>query len=155
MTSKGIARFFTVLLSETYECSVKFVEICQWQLTSAKMYFKTQSIKAELKKKMKYAVSYQEWKSYADRYDHLRDVRIWKETHQTSLYDWEYIKNLTQALKEAKEKHDIKKIMLLIRSNCVRNLANILNPALYTKSYVGTKSLIEEFQREVIFSIEF
>jgi Domain of unknown function (DUF3336) len=144
-----LSKFFTVCLSETYDCTVKVTEIIDWKITSIKGYFKIRKEKKELKKNMKHSTSYGEWKEYAQKYDQLKDIQIWKETNETSLFDWEYIKNLTQCLIEARSNEEFKKVMLLIRSNSVRNVANILNPALYSKSFIGTKHLIEEFQKEV------
>jgi TAG lipase/steryl ester hydrolase/phospholipase A2/LPA acyltransferase len=98
---------------------------------------------------MKHANSYAEWKKYAEQYDSLKDIQIWRETQETGHYDWQYIKNLTSLLHEARINDDFKKVILLVRSNTVRNLANILNPALYSKSYIGTKHIVEDFQKEV------
>lgn len=39
--------------------------------------------------------------------------------------------------------------MRTIRGNANRNIGGILNPELYSQSFVGTKALIEEFQQEV------
>jgi Domain of unknown function (DUF3336). len=145
----ALTRFCTVCFSETYDCSVKVIEICKWNISSIKGYFNNRRNKAQLKKKMKHANSYSEWKTYANEYDQMKDIQIWKETQETSLYDWQYIKTLTGFLREARENNDYKKVMLLIRSNAVRNIANILNPPLYSKSFIGTKHLIEDFQKEV------
>lgn len=35
--------------------------------------------------------------------------------------------------------------MLIIKAHPFRNIGNILNPRLYEKCYIGTKTLIEEF----------
>lgn len=151
----SISKFFTVCLSETYDCSIKVAEIIDWEITSLKGYFKTGKEKKELKKNMKHSASYSEWKEYAHKYDQLKDIQIWKETNETSLYDWQYIKKLTDYLIEARSKDEYKRVMLLIRSNSVRNVANILNPALYSKSFIGTKHLIEEYQKEVKLLLDF
>lgn len=145
----ALTRFCTVCFSETYDCSVKVIEIFKWNYSSFKGYFKNKTKKVELKKKMKHANSYSEWKNYAHEYDQMKDIQIWRETQETSLFDWQYIKSLIGYLKEARENDDYKKVMLLIRSNAVRNIANVLNPALYSKSYIGTKHLVEDFQKEV------
>ena len=79
-----------------------------------------------------------------------KEVRIWKETQESSDYDWAFIKRLTQSLKESRQNGAFMKLMHIIRSNAMRNLANTLNPNLYCESYIGTKHLIENFQNEVI-----
>lgn len=86
-----ITRFVNVCMAETYECSLKVVEIVQWQAVSVKGYIKNRGEKQELKKNMKHSNSYKEWKGHAEKYDQLKDIQIWKETHETSLFDWRYI----------------------------------------------------------------
>ena len=147
----SLLRFCTVCFSETYDCAVKVVSITNWQITSVKSYFKSESSKTRLKKAMKHANTYKEWKSCAEQYDQLKDIQLWKEAQETGHYDWQYIKNLTLLLHEARQHDDFRKVILLVRSNSVRNLANILNPALYSRSYIGTKHIIEDFQKEVTF----
>jgi len=75
---------------------------------------------------------------------------LWKETQESNQYDWKYVKYLTQILHESRTKEDIPYLMHTIRTTAMRNVANILNPGLYCKSYIGTKHLIENFQHEVL-----
>jgi hypothetical protein len=79
----------------------------------------------------------------------ILDVQSWKETLESDDYDYEYIQKITQLLKEAREKDEFVKLIHIIRSNSMRNIGNILNAALFSQSYVGTKDLIEDFQQEV------
>ena len=77
------------------------------------------------------------------------DVKSWKETLESDDYDFEYILKITQMLKEAREKDEHIKLIHIIRSNSMRNIGNVLDAALFSQSYVGTKDLIEDFQQEV------
>ena len=78
----------------------------------------------------------------------LLDIKIWKEM-PSRLYDYEYIKHLTELMKKYRTENDYQRVMHIIRSHSERNIGNILSPNLYRKSYIGTKSLIEEYQAEV------
>lgn len=78
----------------------------------------------------------------------MTDIKAWKEK-PSNLYDWKYIKYLTDSLRTFRLCGQYKRVTHVIRANCVRNIANIHNPELYYKSYVGTKSVIENYQREV------
>lgn len=172
-----VFRFLNVLAAETYITSCQLVEIIHYEYQSTKKFFKSRRIKNELKKKMNHANSYAEWKAYAMEYDKETgkpislfiflsfyvsitwlkiffykyiDTQRWKEAHQSEHYDWEYIKGIIQILREAREKDEFLKIINIIRSNAMRNIGNILDPALYARSFIGTKSLIEDFQQEVL-----
>lgn len=157
----SLIRFFQVVAFESYDSTSKLADIVKYKYMSTKKYFKTRRIKKELKTKMKHANSYAEWHSYAEKYDQLAgkmsysfyndvEVRIWKEIHHSDAYDWAYIEHLTQILHESRLIDDFIEVMHIIRSNLMRNIANILNPSLYCKSYTGTKHIIEDFQKEVI-----
>lgn len=74
---------------------------------------------------------------------------LWKDTNESNLYDWQYIEHITDTLKDNRDKGDYMAVIHTIRSNATRNLGNILDPQLYSRSYVGTKQLIERFQSEV------
>jgi len=77
------------------------------------------------------------------------DVQSWKEALECDDYDYEYIQRITQLLRETREKDEFVKLIHIIRSNSMRNIGNILDAALFSQSYVGTKDLIEDFQQEV------
>ena len=79
----------------------------------------------------------------------LLDNFEWKETDECNLYDWKYIKYLTQLLKELRETEKFMRLIHVIRSHSVRNLGNIIDSSLYLKSFSGTKNLIEAFHKEV------
>ena len=70
-------------------------------------------------------------------------------------YDYQYLLQLRNELRESREKKDIKHILQIVRSNAMRGIANIKNPDLYNYSYLGTKHLIEDFQREYILALEY
>lgn len=112
--------------------------------------------KATLKNLINLKVIIWEWFSYFISSISLRiltllDVQSWKETLESDDYDFEYIHRITQLLKETREKDEFVKLIHIIRSNSMRNIGNILDAALFSQSYVGTKDLIEDFQQEVIF----
>lgn len=75
-------------------------------------------------------------------------MKKWKEK-PTDLYDWKYIKHLTDTLRTLRSCGQYNRVIHVLRSTCSRNIGNILNPELYYNSYIGTKTIIEEYQAEV------
>lgn len=67
-----LTRFWTVLASETYDCSCKLTEIVQYKYVSISTYLKTRKRKQNLRDKMNHANSYEEWHSYAEQLDKMK-----------------------------------------------------------------------------------
>ena len=67
-----LARFWTVVAAETYDCSCKLTEIVQYKYVSISTYLKTRKIKKSLPAKMNHANSYEEWQAYAEKLDKMK-----------------------------------------------------------------------------------
>jgi hypothetical protein len=111
--------------------------------------------KINLRKLMEEANSYLKWKDYAKELDSLEGKNKWKETMESGLYDYKGIKSLVKTLKKKMEFKDIRGLVHYVRVNLMKNLYSTLNPALYQSTYHGTKYLIEEYEKEMMKSIEF
>jgi len=150
-----VIKFCRVVVSEAYVTTHEFIEVVNYQYHSTRDFFRKRKTKQSLLKKMHHANSYAEWKSYAQEFDKLKDVQSWKETLESDDYDYEYIQRITQLLRETREKDEFVKLIHIIRSNSMRNIGNILDAALFSQSYVGTKDLIEDFQQEMVACLEY
>ena len=109
----------------------------------------------ELKKLMKLAKKYEEWKHFANELDELEGKFKWKSKKETSLYNWVKVEQLILALSKKRETKDIKGIIHLIRSNLIRNLYSTASPVLYEISNTGTKLQIEILYDELSKCLEY
>ncbi|ODQ68595.1 hypothetical protein NADFUDRAFT_31053 [Nadsonia fulvescens var. elongata DSM 6958] len=109
---------------------------------------KTKSSK--LKYKLAHANNYEEWEKYALKLDRLLANDIWRQRASSGDYDYRLISNRLNFLLEAKDHGDALTISNGLRSGLLRNLGSMANKRLYTRSYLGTKHLIEDYVSEVI-----
>lgn len=110
-------------------------------------YDKKELIERYLRKK-KLALSYEEWKYASLKLDELTNTNKWKETTESSLYDYKLIKNVTERMRELRLQNDYSNLLYLLRINWIRNLGNMGNVNLYRHSHVGTKLLIDQYVTE-------
>lgn len=94
------------------------------------------------------ATSFSKWEQACNRLDELEKNNAWKDTDESPLYDYKLIRHSLQELRSARESHDIKKLLYLIRTTWTRNYGNIGNVELYRHSHTGTKRLIEQYLEE-------
>jgi hypothetical protein len=108
-----------------------------------------------LRKLLEEPNSYEEWKKYALEMDQLEGKDNWKQKKETSLYDYKEVEKLIKTLKKKREIKDIYGIVHYIRVNLMKNLYSTMNPVLFQVCNYGTKYLIEEYQEEMLKSLEF
>lgn len=70
-------------------------------------------------------------------------------------YDFELIQTRLEQFRVAREIGDLDAISFLLRASMTRGLGDIGNLELYSQSYTGTKRLIEDFNEELILSLEY
>lgn len=56
---------------------------------------------------------------------------------------------LRNSLNLARRQQNIPQLLHILRIHSFRNIAGIMNPELFTKCYIGTKKLINEFKNEL------
>ncbi|CCD25316.1 triacylglycerol lipase NDAI_0E04990 [Naumovozyma dairenensis CBS 421] len=100
------------------------------------------------------ATSYSDWKNTCLKLDDLTNKNEWKETKESTLYDFKLIENLTTDMKLNRLSKNYSQLLYLIRINWVRNIGNIGNVNLYRHSHIGTKYLIDEYLKESRLSLE-
>lgn len=98
---------------------------------------------------IKHAGTYQEWHEASLEYDRLSGAEEWKEIDRSPHYDYELIRNRLGQIRQARERHDVNKLVFHLHEGLHGNLGNISNPALYAFSRVGTKKLIQRYLDEV------
>eukprot|EP00158_Paraphelidium_tribonemae_P006464 Partr_v1_DN27830_c2_g1_i1_m23279 putative patatin-like phospholipase domain-containing protein len=95
------------------------------------------------------ASSYEQWHAAAHQLDRLEGNETWKENPASSDYDYNMLLSRLGQMRKARESGDIASMIFLLRTSLSRNFGDMGNPALYSKSRVGTKKLIEDFIDEV------
>ncbi|CAD8152750.1 unnamed protein product [Paramecium pentaurelia] len=99
--------------------------------------------------------NYEKWLELVKEHDQQDYIQQWLQKEESNLYQYKYIKSLSQKLRMAKQDKNIPLICQLLRQNANRNIGNILNPKLYSHAFMKTKNLIEEFQEEYENCLEF
>lgn len=85
----------------------------------------------------------------------LKGHEEWKLNPVSNDFDYELIQTRLEQFRVAREIGDLDAISFLLRASMTRGLGDIGNLELYSQSYTGTKKLIEEFNEELILSLEY
>ncbi|MBS3803327.1 MAG: DUF3336 domain-containing protein [Oleiphilaceae bacterium] len=109
----------------------------------------------KLRKMLAEAPNYEAWKEAALELDFLEGNVEWREDFVSDLYHYELIYERLDNLRFYHEKHDYHRLIRALREGLHHDLGNMANPALYTRSRVGTKHLIEEYITQVCESLNF
>jgi TAG lipase/steryl ester hydrolase/phospholipase A2/LPA acyltransferase len=95
-----------------------------------------------------------QWQAAAQELDGLEGNDDWKKDTDSGDYNPKLIEERLRALDEARESHDIRTMMHLIRTALSRDLGGMGNVDLYRHSYLGTKTLIERYVESTIETID-
>ena len=91
------------------------------------------------------ATTYEQWMEAGLELDFLEGNAEWKEEFVSDLYHYELIYDRLSNLKQYRQQNDFERLKRALREGLHHDLGNMGNPALYTRSRVGTKHLIEEY----------
>lgn len=95
--------------------------------------------------KLSNCTTYNSWKKYAAILDEHQENNKWKNKKESSLYDYKELERTYNLLKEKRKSNDYMGLLHILRNCLTRSYCNINYAALYTYSFLGTKSLIEDF----------
>lgn len=98
---------------------------------------------------MLHAADYGTWKEAALELDRLEGLDEWKADEASDDYDWRLIRSRLRQIRQYRAENQIEKLVRHLRQGLHWNLGNIGNPALYSKTRVGTKKLIHDYVSEV------
>ncbi|TBW54793.1 DUF3336 domain-containing protein [Marinobacter halodurans] len=107
------------------------------------------------RKRLAQAPNYEMWKAAALELDYLEGNVEWKEENPSDLYHYELIFDRLTHLREYHQNHDYERLRRALREGLHHDLGNMGNPALYSRSRVGTKHLIETYINQVCESLDF
>lgn len=109
----------------------------------------------QLKKQLKQANSYDEWKSLALKIDSESGVQAWKYDNSSPFFDAEVISHRLSLLRRYRLQGRSQDLMYILREGLSYDIANIAHPLLFTAALVGTKKIIEDYVDEVSASLHF
>lgn len=107
------------------------------------------------RKRLAQAPNYEMWKAAALELDYLEGNVEWKEENPSDLYHYELIYDRLTHLREYHQNQDYERLRRALREGLHHDLGNMGNPALYSRSRVGTKHLIETYINQVCESLDF
>ncbi len=107
------------------------------------------------RKQLADAQNYEQWKAAALELDYLEGNVEWKEDFASDLYHYELIYDRLCNLKQYRQQNDFERLKRALREGLHHDLGNMGNPALYTRSRVGTKHLVEEYITQVCESLAY
>ncbi|RPD67155.1 patatin-domain-containing protein [Lentinus tigrinus ALCF2SS1-7] len=108
-----------------------------------------------LRKRLRNARTYQEWKDAALALDEYMHFDEWKLIDEDMYYDWKLVRKVRRSLKTFREKNDARGVLGVLET-CIRtNFAGVESARLYSETYYGTKVLIESYIDEVERAVEY
>ncbi|EMD40725.1 hypothetical protein CERSUDRAFT_111304 [Gelatoporia subvermispora B] len=111
--------------------------------------------KGQLRKKLRGAKTYEEWKEAALVLDKYLGFNDWKKIDEDPYYDWKLVRKVRQSLKTLREKNDAHGVLGVLET-CVRtNFAGVESSRLYSETFYGTKDLIEDYISEEEKALEY
>ncbi|CDR99336.1 related to TGL5-triacylglycerol lipase [Sporisorium scitamineum] len=105
--------------------------------------------KGQLRKRMRSASTYAEWKEAALAQDDFLGYEKWKTEDGSGFYDWILVKKVKSSLKNFREKDDAENLLGVLDLCLRNNFAGTENFRLYSETYLGTKYLVESYLAEI------
>jgi TAG lipase/steryl ester hydrolase/phospholipase A2/LPA acyltransferase len=107
----------------------------------------------KIRKELKRAKSYEEWKGFAVAHDKASGMEAWKEVNHSDLYDNDEIYLRLETIRAYREQGDDQGLLFALNEGVHGNMGGMGNPNLYSKALFGTKQLIEDYVEELVSGI--
>ncbi len=104
---------------------------------------------SKLEKVMDNAATYKEWRETAKQYDQLKGFERWRSKEASEHYDFSSIRERLEDLSRLREKGDNAGLLFALNEGIHGNMGGMGKQALYSKSRIGTKRLIEAYISEI------
>ncbi|KZS97703.1 patatin-domain-containing protein [Sistotremastrum niveocremeum HHB9708] len=111
--------------------------------------------KGKLRKNLRGARSYKEWREAAEVMDEYLQFDAWKAADEDAYYDWRLVKKVRRSLKSFREKGDVRSLIGVLNTCLRANFAGTESSRLYSETFYGTKNLIESYLEEVQTCLEY
>ncbi|KAF8165314.1 patatin-like phospholipase domain-containing protein [Crassisporium funariophilum] len=111
--------------------------------------------KGLLRKRLRSARNYQEWKDAAITLDKYLGFQEWKSVDEDPFYDWMLVRKVRRSLRTLREKNDVRGCLGVLETCMRSNFAAVESPRLYSETFLGTKDLIESYFDELEKALEY
>lgn len=108
----------------------------------------------QLKRALKQAASYDEWKAAALAYDKANGLDRWRSRDATAQYDYVSIRIRLDRLQSLKARHDIKGLLYTLNEGIHGNMGGMGKAGLYGHALSGTKRLIEKYIEDIVDTLD-
>eukprot|EP01063_Lacrimia_lanifica_P000821 TRINITY_DN1040_c0_g1_i1.p1 TRINITY_DN1040_c0_g1~~TRINITY_DN1040_c0_g1_i1.p1 ORF type:complete len:649 (+),score=260.26 TRINITY_DN1040_c0_g1_i1:72-2018(+) len=142
------ALFLTILLVEMCAYVWVRVAVCVLEYVFAQRSRKARDIHARRRKARDYAT----YKDICKEVDAVESREAWRMIPDNHHYDWALVVQQTKRMRTARLAGDLRKLMDVV--TLAKNYAGCMNLDLYTKTWHGTKVCIEEYQVELVTSLQ-
>lgn len=142
--------FFLIITLEfgAYVFTRQVVNVFEW-------IFAWRGVQRVLKRKLRQAKTYGQWKGAAMELDNELGFDDWKETDSDSYFDANLVRRVRATLYKLRTTKDTRALMDAL-SICVRpNFAGIESSRMYSETFYGTKTLVESHIKEVAASLDY
>ncbi|KAG0360566.1 hypothetical protein BGZ54_009483 [Gamsiella multidivaricata] len=107
-----------------------------------------------LRKDLRNASTYGEWKDAAQKLDTYMKKDEWKNDPDFGYYDYHLLSKVNKNLYRAREANRIEELKDTLQGVVKPNFGGVENARLYSQTYHGTKKPIEEYVQEVAASLQ-
>lgn len=109
----------------------------------------------KLVKQLKNSKNYKEYVTNAQLLDSYLGLDEWKHDDRYKYYDYKTIRRSMNKMMKYRMSNRVEDLMVLLQSCIKSNFGGIENPLLYSHTYFGTKTLINQYNEEVVKCINF
>lgn len=109
----------------------------------------------KLRENLRKSKSYNEWIDNALKLDNFLKLDDWKFRKSFYYYDYKTLDVTVNNLRKFRLNNKPEELAILLQNSIKANFAGTENPIMYSRSYYGTKQLIEEYNEEVVKSLNY
>lgn len=118
--------------------------------------------KRELRQQLHLARDYQEWKKIAAKLDRFLQLDSWKQQDKSPFYDYRLIRRVSSLLEQyrlaavdSQSRESYVQLMNYMLDGALKpNLGGVENISLYSRTYLGTKTSIEQYVDRVVHCLD-
>ncbi len=108
----------------------------------------------QVKRALKGAGSYQEWREAAEAYDKRKGLDRWRRRDHSQQYDYVSIRTRLDLLRSLKARQDNRRLLHTLNEGIHGNMGGMGRAGLYGHALSGTKLLIEQYIEEIVHTLE-
>lgn len=107
-----------------------------------------------LRRALRKATSYEDWREAAIAYDKARGLDRWRERDTSSQYDYISIRARLDTLQGLKARHDIRGLLYTLNEGIHGNMGGMGKASLYGRALSGPKRLVERYIEEIVDTLD-